>query len=391
MLDPRDAVRLGVLGLLGRRGRALLTAIGIAIGIAALVAIVGISASSRANVLAVLDRLGTNYLTVTPGQALAGGPAELPADARRRLAHLDAVQAVATTGQLDVTLRRSDQLPRTITRGTVVLAADPGLLTTLHGTVAAGHWLDATPGSYPTVVLGATAARRQGVDLALGPQMVWLGDQWFAAVGVLAPMPLAPELDNAAMIGVGVAADRFGYQGSPSTIYLRADPSNIDAVRVVAAATADPRHPAQVQVTRPADALAARAATNTAFTTLLLGLGGVALLVGGVGIANVMVISVLERRGEIGVRRALGATRRHIRAQFLVEALVQAGAGGVAGVAAGGCLTVGYAVAMDWPVRLPLLGLGGGILAALVVGALAGIYPAARAARLAPAEAVRAG
>jgi putative ABC transport system permease protein len=390
VLTPRDAVAAGLLGMLGRRGRALLTAVGIAIGIAAIVAVVGISASSKANVLSVLDQLGTNYLTVTPGPSLSDASAPvLPAAAPGRLSLVDDVRAVAATARLDATVRRSDVLPATNTKGTVVLTASANLLDTLNGTLAEGHWLDEGMGEYPTVVLGATAAAHQGVDLTHGGQLVWLGDQWFAVVGVLDPMPLAPELDGAALISEPVATEKFGYAGAPTTVYVRTDPEHIDGVLDVAAATANPRNPVEVDVTRPSDALEARAVTDTAFTTLLLGLGGVALLVGGVGIANVMVISVLERRTEIGVRRALGATRRHVRTQFLVEALIQAGLGGLAGVLLGALITVGYALTMGWPVDLPLTGLTGGVLAALAVGGLAGVYPAGRAARTPPAEAVR--
>ena len=384
-LMARDALSVGLIGMLGRRGRAMLTAAGISIGIAAMVAVIGISASSKANVLAALDQLGTNYLTVTPGTTLGGAP-QLPPASVGRLSLLDPVQAVSATAKVDVTVRRSDLVPATNTKGTVVLAANPNLLETLNGKLAQGHWLDA---GYPTVVLGKTAAQRQGVDLAHGAQLVWLGDQWFAVSGVLEASPLAPELDSAALISTQVAAEKFGYTGSPTTVYVRADPADMDAVQQVAAATANPQSPAEVKVARPSDALEARAATDTAFTTLLLGLGGVALLVGGVGIANVMVISVLERRTEIGVRRALGATRRHVRTQFLVEALVQAGFGGVAGTLLGVVITVGYALSAGWPVDLPVAGLLGGVVAALAVGGLAGLYPASRAARLQPADAVR--
>lgn len=385
VLRPRDALATGAQGMRGRRGRTALTALGIALGIAAIVAVVGISASAKANVLSVLDGLGTNYLTVTPGTTL-DGDAELPAEAPGRLSLVDDVVAVSATARLDATVRRSDVLPPTHTKGTVVLAAEPDLLATLGGTLAQGQWLDT---AHPTVVLGATAAEHQGVDLSHGGQLVWLGDRWFAVAGILDPMPLAPELDSAALVGAAVAEAELGYDGTPTTVYVRTDPAHIDGVLTVAAATANPAAPKDVTVTRPSDALAARAATDTAFTTLLLGLGGVALLVGGVGIANVMVISVLERRTEIGVRRALGATRRHVRVQFLLEALLQAGVGGVVGVALGALVTAGYAVGMGWPVSVPLAGLAGGVLAALVVGGLAGLYPASRAARLPPAAAVR--
>ncbi|WP_460391204.1 ABC transporter permease [Actinophytocola sediminis] len=390
MFTPRDAVAAGMLGMRGMSGRALLTAVGIAVGIAAIIAVVGISASSKANVLSVLDNLGTNYLTVTPGPSLTSGQnPQLPAESPGRLSLVDDVAAVASTAQLDVTVRRSDVLPATNTKGTVVLAVAPNLLDTLNGSLAKGRWLDDGMGEYPTVVLGATAAKHQGVDLTGDGQLVWLGEQWFAVVGVLDPMPLAPELDGAALVGAPVATEKFGYTGAPTTVYVQTDPEHIDSVLGVAAATANPRNPVEVQVTRPSDALEARAVTDSAFTTLLLGLGGVALLVGGVGIANVMVISVLERRTEIGVRRALGATRRHVRVQFLAEALIQSGLGGLAGVVLGALITVGYALVMDWPIDLPLPGLAGGVLAALAVGGLAGLYPASRAARMQPAEAVR--
>ncbi|GAA3625076.1 ABC transporter permease [Nonomuraea rosea] len=390
VLTFKDALAVGMLGLIGRRGRAALTAIGISIGIAAVVSVIGVSASARANVLAVLDELGTNYLTVEPGQSLDGDqPAQLPPQAGGRLSLLDGVQAVATTARLQATVRRSDQIPPTNTRGTSVLAADPALLSTLNGELAAGRWLNDGLGGYPTVVLGASAAHRQGVDLSRGEQTVWLGDRWFAVIGVLRELPLAPELDEAALVGTGIARELFGYEGSPTTVYVRADPGEIDVLSTVAAATADPSDPAEVKITRPADALEARAAADTAFTTLLLGLGGVALLVGGVGIANVMVISVLERRNEIGIRRALGATRRHVRIQFLVEALLQAGLGGVVGTALGAVITIAYDAAMGWPIVLPVVGLTGGVLVALAVGGLAGLYPAGRAARLEPADAVR--
>lgn len=389
VLRPRDALAVGFLGLIGRRGRATLTAVGISIGIAAIVAVVGISASSKANVLAVLDQLGTNYLTVTPGASIGSGDdAKLPAASVDRLSLLDQVQSVASVGTVDTTVLRSNVVPATNTKGTVVLATSQNLLSTLNGALATGHWLADGMNEYPTVVLGSTAARHQGVDLSAGPQLVWIGGRWFAVVGVLYPLPLAPELDNAALISTGIAAT-LGYDGSPTTVYVQSEPEHIDAVLNVAASTANPQNPAEVTVSRPSDALEARAATDTAFTTLLLGLGGVALLVGGVGIANVMVIAVLERRTEIGVRRALGATRRHIRLQFLVEALVQSGSGGIVGVLLGTLVTGSYAASMGWPVVLPMSGLAGGVLAALTVGGLAGLYPARRAARLQPAEAVR--
>ncbi len=182
----------------------------------------------------------------------------------------------------------------------------------------------------------------------------------------------------------------FGDDGNPSTVYVRADPERVTEVRSLLGRTASPQRPEEVDVSRPSDALEARAAAKTAFTSLFLGLGAVALLVGGVGIANVMVISVLERRSEIGLRRALGATRRHVGVQFLVESLLLAGLGGAVGTLLGALVTIGYATSEGWTAALPPVALVGGVLVAVVAGGIAGLYPALRAARLSPTEALRA-
>ena len=218
---------------------------------------------------------------------------------------------------------------------------------------------------------------------------MWLGDQWFAVIGILEPAPLAPDLDSAALIGYPVAEELFDTTRSPSTLYVRTVPEQVENVRAVLARSVDPETPDEVEVSRPSDALEARAATDEALRNLLLGLGAVALVVGGVGITNVMVISVLERRGEIGVRRALGARRVHIAGQFLAEAGVLAILGGLAGVLLGSVVTAIYARSQGWLVDVPVSALAAGAGIALGVGLLAGVSPAVRAARLDPAEALR--
>jgi putative ABC transport system permease protein len=388
-LRASDVAGLGAVGLRVRRTRVALTALGIAIGIAAMVAVLGISASSRADLISELDKLGTNLLEVKPGQDFFGDSATLPTEAAAMVRRIGPVQSVTSLEQVDVTVRRNRSISEDENGGLAVYATDDDRLSALGVKLARGTTLNAATARYPAVILGADAAQTLGIaDLRDSP-LVWLGDRWFEVVGILEPMPLTPGLDSAVYVGESVAKRLLGADGNASVMYVRATPQQLDAVRNVVAATANPESPNEVDVSRPSDALAARAATNHALTALLLGLGAVALLVAGVGIANVMVISVLERRTEIGVRRALGATRRHVRLQFLVEAVMLAGIGGALGVLLGGGVTAGYAAVRNWTISIPLQSLAGGVAIALVVGALAGLYPASRAARLQPAEAVR--
>jgi putative ABC transport system permease protein len=382
-----DVLRVGGIGLRTRRLRAALSALGIAIGIAAMVAVLAISESSKADLIATLDRLGTNLLRVAPGQTIFGEDAKLPEEARAMIGRIAPVEEVSAVETVDATVRRTQFIPEEETGGISVMAADLDLPATLGATLQAGVFLNAATSRYPAVVLGSIAAERLGID-RVGVN-VWLAGRWFTVVGILDSIELAPDLDRAALVGLPIAKQLLGAEGSASTIYVRANPDDLDDVRRVLGATANPEHAEEVDVSRPSDALEARAAAKTAFTSLFLGLGAVALLVGGVGIANVMVISVLERRSEIGLRRALGAARGHIRVQFLAESLMLAAAGGAAGVALGAVITFVYAMNRGWEAVVPWYVPVGGIGAALAIGAAAGLYPAMRAARLAPTEALR--
>ncbi|MFB4314799.1 ABC transporter permease [Actinomadura sp. 21ATH] len=387
-LSPPDVLRVGAAGLRSRPLRVFLSALGIAIGIAAMIGVVGISTSSRAQLQETLDRLGTNLLTVAPGRDLFGDETSLPAESVGMIARIPAVESASATATLDAKVYRNDRIPAGESGGISVQAARLDLSRTVGLEIAAGGWLNPATARYPAVVLGASAADRLGVA-GTGAQ-VWLGGQWFTVVGVLAPSALVPELDAAALVGWEAAAARLSFDGHPTTVYTRARKDSVEKVRELLAATAQPESPSEIEVSRPSDALAARNATDEAFTGLLLGLGGVALLVGGVGVANTMVISVLERRSEIGLRRSLGATKGQIRLQFLTESQLLAALGGMGGVALGALVTAVYAVGQGWPTVVPAWAMAGGLLATLLIGALAGLYPALRAARLSPTEALNA-
>jgi putative ABC transport system permease protein len=390
-LRPGDLAGLASVGLRTRKLRAGLSALGIAIGVAAIVAVLGLAASSQAALLNEIARLGTNLLTVTNGETLSGGTAELPVAAPGMIARLPGVTAVQDTGTVsDVNAYRSPYIPAVNTNALSVDATTLGLPAVAGTSVAQGRFLNAATARQPVAVLGAAAARRMGIDRIWPGMRIWVGHRWFYVVGILNPAVLAAEIDSEVLVGFPAAEKYLGFDGHPSQVYIRTVDTQAatTAVDNVLGAQANPGNPSEVDVSQPSDVLTARAATAGALNTLFLGLGTVALLVGAIGVANIMIISVLERRQEIGLRRALGATRGQIRVQFLAEAILLSLIGGAAGVAIGVASTAIYAHAHHEALVIPTEAWVGGLGAAVVIGAMAGLLPAIRAARLAPTRAL---
>jgi len=388
-LSLADLARVAAVGLRTRRLRAALSSLGIAIGVAAIVAVLGLSSSSQAGLLAEIDQLGTNLLTVTPGQQLFGEAASLPETAPGMIGRIRPVTEVQYVGMTEAKAYRSPLISPVNTNGLSVQAASLDLPDAIGSAVVRGRYLNAATEKLPVAVLGATAAERLGIDRIYPGTRIWVGGQWFSVTGILAPAKLTPEINTAVLVGFDAAATYLDFDGHPTSIFVRARTEHVAEVQSVLAATANPQAPNEVLVSRPSDALVARAKAKSALSSLFLGLGAVSLLVGAVGVANIMIISVLERRSEIGLRRALGATRAHIRVQFLAEAVLLALMGGVGGVVTGVVSTIVYATAKGWDVVIPTVAWVGGFVAALAIGAMAGLAPALRAARLSPTDALR--
>ncbi|WP_235618857.1 ABC transporter permease [Embleya scabrispora] len=389
-LAPADVLRLGLLGIRTRRMRAALSALGISIGIATMIIVIGIPASSQKALLNELAALGTDTLRAEP-QPDQRPPVRLPEGADAMAARIGPVTLTSAVANTHAVVRRSDRIDPNDDSGLAVLASRANLLDAIHGKVRSGRFLDAVTERFPTVVLGHEAGIRLGFDtLAPGrtPPQVLIGNRWFTVVGVLEPAPLAPDIDRAVLVGWESARIDLGFDGHPTVVYVRTAESAIESVREVLPRTVHPAMPGLVQVSRPSDALAAKRATENTFSALFLGLAGVALLVGGIGVANTMFISVLERRKEIGLRRALGANRGQIRGQFLTESVALSTLGGLAGTALGVAATFGYAWSQDWPAVVSPGSVAAGFGGAILVGAVAGVYPSIRAGRPTPTEAL---
>ena len=388
-LRTRDLFFVAVYGVKARKGRAALTSIGIGIGIAAIVAVSGIAASGSADLLSTLESLGTNLVKASPQAGFFGTQEELPEGVIGMVERIGPVEEVTSTTQTDLLVRRSNFISEFEGGGISTIVTSSELLNVIGGKLSEGRFITDGLSDLPVTVLGNVTAKRLGITNLSKPTKILIDDEWFGVIGIVEELKIHPDLDRSVFIGYGAAKKLFDINEEPTTIYLRANPTFIEDVVEVIAPSMNPENPDQVEVSRPSDALEAQQAVEASFTNLLLGLGSVALLVGGVAIANVMVMSVLERRMEIGVRRSIGATRREIRYQFLLESVVLSGIGGLVGVMLGSLITLAYTNYTNIVFSIPVWQILGAVVLALLIGAISGVYPAIKASKIQPAEAVR--
>lgn len=387
-----DLLRTAWIGATGRVSRTILASLGIALGVAAYVALSGIAASNQAALLARLDALGANLQVVTPGQDSSGQPVPLPEYAPETIARQRAVERVGVflTAPDGAQVFKNELVPSTNGNAIAVAVMRPGALDAVGVGIAQGHGIDRNNEQLPVAVLGSEAAYRLGVNEP--GDRVLIDNSWYGVIGILEAAPQAQDIDSSVLIGADYALAHYAGQadviGRISRIYVRTRPGNAEALRRMIAHAAN-LSGGNASVTASTNLSEARNTTNDSLTALGLMIGAIALAVGGMSIANMMIVTVMERRGEIGLRRALGATRGSIRMQFVTEAAMLSAIGGLVGVAIGAGTAIGVASGTGQPPALDWTGLPFAWAAAILVGILAGLYPATRAARLTPTEALR--
>lgn len=390
-LQFRDLLRTAWLGVSSRPQRTALASLGVALGIASLTALTGVAASNQAQLLAELDRMGANLAIVAPAHGPDNNLVPLPENAPAMVRRVDGVADVGVfeTAPEGVYVYRTDLVPDTETNGIQIAVARPDVFHAIEAELAAGRWFDDASRGLPVTVLGRTAADRLGITQA--GDRVWIGGQWYGVIGILETAGLATAIDTAAILGDQWVRNTFQENaiGDISAMYVRAEPGRIGEIIDTLAAAASPGSPF-VTVNALTDLAAARTTADDSLSTLGIALAGIALLVGAVGIANTMVVTVLERRGEIGLRRSLGARPMHISIQFLTEAAALALIGGIAGLLLGVGAATASALVRDQPIVIPSETAIASPGVAVIVGAVAGLYPALRAARLSPTLALRA-
>lgn len=393
----RDLFDECVASLLARPGRAVLTVLGTVVGVAALVATLGLSKTAGNQIVGRFDALAATDIVATPKSLTPGGVSfnVLPWDAETRLARLKGVVSSGTMS--DVPLRGAlvHSTPVNDPQGQTqfqlpVKAVSPGLFQAVHATLATGRLFDAgfSTRADRVVVLGRNAADRLNVTRVDNQPAIYIGDRLYVVLGILGGVQRQPSLVESVIIPEGTATKEFGLT-APGTVQVE---TRIGAATTIAGElplALDPADTNALKIVAPPEPRRAKAGVQNDLDSLFLLLGGVSLLVGAIGIANVTLVSVLERVGEIGLRRALGAARRHIAAQFLVESTTLGLVGGVLGAAVGTLVVVIIAAGNTWtPVLEPWVPVGAPLLGG-VVGLVSGLYPSARAAAMEPVEALR--
>jgi macrolide transport system ATP-binding/permease protein len=395
---PRDLAAEAIAGLLARPARVALTVLGTVIGVGALVATLGLSKTAGNQIVGRFDALSATDVVVSPSARAGGaGAAVLPWDAESRLRRLNGVAAAGTLSDVDVrgALVRSVPINDPLAAGAIQLpmkAASPGLFRAVHARLATGRLFDAghSRRADRVIVLGPNAARRLGITRIDQQPAVFVGDRLYAVIGLLSGVRRHASLLGAAIVPEGTARREFGLR-APALAQVETRIGAVELIVRQAPVALSPVDPGLVKVASPPDPRQLRGEVKNDLNALFLLLGGVSLLVGAIGIANVTLVSVLERVGEIGLRRALGAGRRHIAAQFLLESTAMGLAGGVMGASLGTLVIVGVSATKTWtPVLDPWVPLGAPALGALI-GLISGTYPSLRAASLEPVEALRAG
>jgi macrolide transport system ATP-binding/permease protein len=397
-MHPRDLAAEAVAALLARPARVGLTVLGTVIGLGALVATLGLSKTAANQIVGRFDALAATDVVMSPSTRAGGaGATVLPWDAESRLRRLHGVAAAGTLSDVNVrgALVRSVPINDPLAAGAVQLpmkAASPGLFAAVHARLATGRLFDAghSRRADHVLVLGPNAAHRLGIARVDEQPAVFIGDRLYAVIGLLAGVRRQASLMGAAIMPEGTARREFSLP-APALAQIETRIGAVDLIARQAPVALNPADPSLLKVAAPPDPRLLRGAVKNDLNALFLLLGGVSLLVGAIGIANVTLVSVLERVGEIGLRRALGAARRHIAAQFLLESTAMGLAGGVIGASLGTLVIVGVSAAKTWtPVLDPWVPLGAPLLGA-VIGLLSGTYPSLRAASLEPVEALRAG
>jgi putative ABC transport system permease protein len=392
--QSRDLVGVALKGLTARKVRTLLIMLGPIIGVAAMVCAIGLTESAKGELQAQLAQLGTNLIIAQAGGTFGSQNPTFPENAVARVESVSSVSAAAATANLSGVVSVPVQGAKDYYEAfpAPVRAAGVGLPSVLQVPMISGRWLDLADLQLHTsaAVLGEGIAKQYGY-LPGESRTIRLNNANFAVVGVLGPVALDPELDNAVFVTEWSAKHVLGTNGEPNQLYIRAAPGATQSTANAIPTAISLGGPDQVSTQIPSDVLQAAAQANKTLQEVALLAGLLALVVGGVGIANVMSISVIQRSSEIGIRRAVGHSRSKIAAQFLLESLFVGLLGGLGGAGFGVAIVYGVSAVAGWVAvidygTIPLwMGL------ALLVAVGAGLFPSIKAARLEPLETLRLG